>query len=254
MLGICSVRRSLLCVGFCHVRQRSIEFAAKGSSCGESTVAKVYTHTADRSKSACSPRELRINLLVQDSALPSALLSAAVPEVEETSVFTLARVVSMPAGPFELSLCAVGSVAAVSSVFFYRAKHTFGFKVSMLANVSGHRSGAGFDLTIGFGRVPHKWLRDAKRMQAAYALAWPVLGSGIILLAQPPKIETVRCLTQICDAYTAMRASDARLLNQSSRRPGPASCDTGAVCVNAHVQKRDTELLPSLPLSCARAE
>ena len=68
----------------------------------------------------------------------------------------------MPAGPFELSLCAVGSVAAVSSVFFYRAKHTFGFKVSMLASVSGHRSEAGVDLAIGCGRVSYNRSRDAE--------------------------------------------------------------------------------------------
>ena len=35
----------------------------------------------------------------------------------------------MPAGPWEISLCTVGSALAASSICFYRAKLTFPFKV-----------------------------------------------------------------------------------------------------------------------------
>eukprot|EP00892_Ulva_mutabilis_P000704 jgi/Ulvmu1/10634/UM066_0013.1 len=55
----------------------------------------------------------------------------------------------MPAGPFETSLVAAGSCIAAASTYFYRTKQTLPFKVS-------------------------------------FFLACPVLGSGIILLCQPP--------------------------------------------------------------------
>ena len=121
----------------------------------------------------------------------------------------------MPAGQFELGLCALGSAFTAASVYFYRAKQTLPFKArteSFLALASGVRpclhmlsmhvancTAARCStrlpriLLCFFLQTPKPRCTSFKAMlatygalvQVSYAVAVPVLGSSIIMLAQP---------------------------------------------------------------------
>jgi hypothetical protein len=87
----------------------------------------------------------------------------------------------MPVASFELSLCVIGSVLAGSSVYFYRARQTLPFKVcASLARAVRFRT----------KRIGQRG-KESLPVQVSYFLAWPILGSGIILLAQPPTAHKV---------------------------------------------------------------
>ena len=135
----------------------------------------------------------------------------------------------MPWGTKERLLTCAGCIAVGAATVFYRRKQTTAFKVSTTA------------ATLSLSPVPHLLPLS---LSAAYFVAWPVLGSGIILGVTPSDED----LMQVCTC--AASSQSPPLLTQAAAEDGEERAGRQAHD-GGHARAAEGELCSS-PRSAAR--